>query len=256
MERFGIDNYLYTLAKYINNDKRFNYINFYNSFNIKVSDLRKQLDLYSSLNLHLQNVLVKYRGKVTFTNPKNIKIIIGKECNGIDISHLYRYIVQYGDNPELFDAVHEYVFINTLINYSAYSSYLHEIMHTQIVLGKNLEDQDNEELLPMFIEFIYGYVNNTDQLLYKMKRLSTYIDGYMHTTSEQTRNDTRRYIISTLKAIKLYHLYMNSNGDVCHEIANDITSVFKYEKVLEEVLDKYDITFENSKVDIKKLIKK
>jgi len=255
MEIFGIDNYLYTLSKDIKNNKKISSATVNNQFNLKVSNLRKELELFNYLKLYLQNVLVKYRGKVSIANPKNIKIIIGKECNGLDISHLCRQCVSYGTNPDMFDVIHQYIFINTFSNYSAKSSYLHEITHTQVVLGKNLIEDVNEEILPMFIEFIYGYINDTDQLLYKLKRLATYIDGYMHTTSEEVRNDTKKYITSTLKAINLYHLCMN-NGDVSHEILADISKVFSYDNTLEEILDKYAVTLDSSKVSFKELIKK
>lgn len=255
MERFGIDSYLYNLSKDIKNNEYINSCNFYNQFNLKASDLRNELKIFNSLNLNLEDVFVKYRGKTCLTSPKNIKIILGKECNGTDISHLYRSTIYYGNCPDLFDVIHRYIFINTVINYSAKSSYLHEITHTQQVVGKNIINPDNEEILPMFIEFLYGYIYNTDQLLYKLKRVSSYIDGYMKAIDDKTRDEIRRYLTSTLKAIKLYHLYMeNSNNK--KEIINDLSNVFKYNSILEEVLSKYDITFDSSKEDIKTLIKK
>ena len=255
MDRFGIDSYLYNLSKDIKRDKDFNSINFYNQFNIKVNDLRNELEIFSSLKLNLSDVLVKYRGKTCLTSPKNIKIIIGKECNGLDISHLCRYTVFYGDNSDIFDVVHQYIFINTCINYSAISSYLHEITHTQLVVGKNIKEEVNEEILPMFIEFIYGYINDTNQLSYKIKRLASYIDGYMFTTSEEVRMETKKYIISTLKAINLYHLYMNSLNTNA-EILTDISKIFNNEAILEDIFDKYEINLDTSKVNYKELIKK
>ena len=255
MERFGIDSYLYSLSKDIKTDKDISNVNFNNPFNLKASDLRKELELFKFLKLYLSDILVTYRGKTCLTSPKNIKIFLGKECNGINISHLYRYTVTYGDNPDFFDVVHRYIFINTFSNYSAKSSYLHEITHTQLVVGKNIEEDVNEELLPMFIELIYGYINDTDQLLYKLKRLAIYIDGYMFTTSEDVRCDTKKYITSTLKAINLYHLCMNKlNMD--REILSDISKVFNYNTTLEKVLDKYDISLDSSKVYFKELKKK
>lgn len=253
MERFGIDSYLYDLRKEILRDKNLNSINFYNKSNLKQKDLRKQLELFPSLELPLSDVLVNYHGKTCFTSPKNIRIILGSEYNDLDVSHLCVKNVQYGYNTNLFDVINQYIFIKTDINYSAKSSYLHEITHTQAVYGQNVSDKSNEELLPMFIELIYGYINDTNQLLYKVKRLYSYITQYMDTTQEEVRDETRKYITSTLKAIKLYHLYINSYDN---EIIKDISNIFNNYTVLEDVLAKYEITLESSKVKYKELIKK
>jgi len=254
MNRFVIDNYLYNLSKDIKENEIINSYRFNNKFDVKISDLRKELEFFKEINIELQCVLLKYRGKTCLSNPKNIKIIIGRECNGLDVSHLCRSNVYYGCDSKFFSTIHHYIFINTLINYPPKSTYMHEITHTQLVKEKNLMDGDNEELLPIFMEYIYGHYNNLNLILHKLKRLSYYIEAYMITTSEKNREDVKKYIISTLKAIELYELYVN-NHNMDKEISNDITNVFKYKKSLEEVLDKYNIDYDNYKPSLKRLLK-
>lgn len=252
MERFYIDNYLYNLAKDIKLNKEINASNLnFNNSNITVNDLRNELVFFNSLNLPLPNVFVRYRGQVSFISPRNIKIYLGESYSKFKNSHLCQKVISYGPNIDFIDLINEYIFINTYRTYPAKSAYLHEITHSLITEYKNVLENINKELLPIYIELLYGYYNHIDLLFEKLKSLSIYVDLYMMTVSEEERIKTSKYISSILKATNLFYLYLSNK----QEITKDVSKVFNYDMTLEDVLNKYDIDLDNFKPSLNKLIK-
>ena len=142
----------------------------------------------------------------------------------------------------------KYIFVSNYNTNSMQASYLHEIMHSQLFVYKNIEKEINEEVLPIFIELLYGYYHNTPQLLYRLRLIIKYLEEYKEIESSKT------YISSTLKAIELFELYI-SNNTIGKEIIDDISKVFDYDITLEKLLDKYEISLDNYRPSLKKLIK-
>ena len=255
MKLFYIDQYLYDLSKDINNN------NYISSFKNKRCDekvginlVKKELELFDYLNISLQDIYAFYRKKICKTSPKNIKLILDREMDGFEVSYLYRNFECVNKSEFIYQYVNWYIFVNNYKNFCPRASYLHEITHSQLIKGVNMCDDINNEVMPMFIEFLYGKLNNNKQLLYKINKLGEYVDKYMLTSSEDFRTLLKVYISSTMKAINLYDLYINSSKNVKGDISRDIVDVFHFNKTLEELLDKYEISFDNYKPKIKKLI--
>lgn len=274
MGRFFIDSYLYRLAMDIKLSKTINNAKFdFDNSNIKVSQLRKELELFEYLNLNLPEVYAIFRNKICFTNPKNITIYLGDDqfaenfldeisqsITGIKPphkktdhpgTHICRVSKTYGPSKDFINYISIYIFINTESRYLASSAYLHEIMHSELIPDENVLEQVNIEVLPIFIELLYGYHKNTNQLFNKLINLSRDVDIYLSTTCDEIRERTKGYISSTVKAINLFELYTKYNQD----IINDISNVLKCNNTLENLLDKYEIVYDSYKPDIKKLIK-
>ena len=267
MDKFYIDAYLYNLSKDIKLDKDISkfYLDYDNS-KIKVKNLKKELTFFDQVNMSLSDVCVRYRGKTSFISPKNIAIFLGSEYpeeirnlledkdKYSNISHLFRTKVSYGPGSDFINYVNQYIFINTNRGYPAKIAYLHEITHTQTGPNINVINDYNLESLPIFIELIYGYYNDINILFRRLKDLSIDIDFYMKTTDEELRNKAKKYIISILKAINLYSLYIDNNNTK-KEITSDINKVFEYEKTLEDLFDRYQVSFKDFKPSLKTLIK-
>ena len=255
MERFGIDYYLLSLGKNIKNNDIIQSIDIKNkACNVKKSYLRNELEFFDYLNLKLNDVYAKYRGKICYTNPKNIKIILGDKMDDMISSHVFRTPYSYSVSKEDLELINWYIFINNSYYYSMEASYLHEITHTQTTEGRNM-NYINKEVLSLFIEFLYGNYNDKSQILFKLYMFPNSIDLYMNTKSEFDRLNASSYIVSTMEAINLYDTYMKSNKKIKKEILQDIQRIFDYNITLEEILSKYNIDYDSFKPDIKRLIR-
>ncbi len=241
MEKF--DEYLGTLKHDIENNSEVMNITFHHS-KLKANDLRRELIFFDDINLRLNDVLCLYRNKVRLTSPKHIKIIVAKEY----YNQKFSFICKHPSYREFDKMFIKYIFVSNYNTNSMQASYLHEIMHSQLFVYKNIEKEINEEVLPIFIELLYGYYHNTPQLLYRLRLIIKYLEEYKEIESSKT------YISSTLKAIELFELYI-SNNTIGKEIIDDISKVFDYDITLEELLDKYEISLDNYRPSLKKLIK-
>lgn len=136
-------------------------------------------------------------------------------------------------------------------------AYTHEITHTQLNHIKGLiEDYSNVEFLSIFLETVQAY-ETSDKLLriHDLARLGDLSDiiedlqEYYPTTDKDIEDmlvEGSIYATSTLKAYNLFIRYYNSSLSQKKEILNDIQKIFYHEMSVEDLLSKYNITFENS----------
>ena len=243
----NLDEYLNSLKYDIENNSEVMSITFHPS-KLKAKDLRNELIFFDDINLRLNDVLCLYRNKVHLTSPKHIKTIVAKEHNNQKYSCTCKHPIYQGLGFEYANAFIKYIFVSNYNTHSIQASYLHEITHSQLFVHKNIENGINGEVLPIFIELVYGYYHNTPQLLYRLRLIKKYLEEYKETKSAE------KYINSTFKAIKLFELYVSSNT-IGKEIIDELSKVFDYDIVLEEVLDKYEISLDNYRPSLKELIK-
>lgn len=243
----SLNEYLDSLKHDIKNNSEVMSITWHPS-KLKANDLRSELIFFDDINLRLNDVLCLYRNKVCLTSPKHIKTIVAKKYNNIEFSFICKHPVYQLLGFEYDKIVIKYIFISNYNTHSIQASYLHEITHSQLFVHKNIEKEINGEVLPIFIELLYGYYHNTPQLLYRLWLIIKYLEEYKEIKSSET------YISSTLKAIELFELYI-SNNTIGKEIIDDISKVFDYDITLEELLDKYEISLDNYRPSLKELIK-
>ena len=255
MDRFGVDSYMYNLYKDIRNNDYINNLKVNNKYlNVTKTYLRDQLDLFCYLDIKLNNVYAKYRNKTCYTNPKNIKIILGENLNGFTSSHVYRTPLYYFNNFKDIELLCWYVFINNHSSYCIEESYVHEMVHTQLVYGRNVINYRYIEILPIFFEILKGHSLDKDSICYRLKRYADSINSYMNTNNDDIRRISSTYIDSTLKAIDLYDLYINSSYQVKKELLKDIQDIFYFELTIDDLLKKYAINYDNFKPSLQRLL--
>ncbi|MCH5167597.1 MAG: hypothetical protein J1F35_06900 [Erysipelotrichales bacterium] len=137
--------------------------------------------------------------------------------------------------------------------------YIHEIMHSQLVRFKgSISDYLNDDVLSIFIELVFAYENNQNNLLKKdfLIRINHFLIEFEILYNYYYENNgnisdidatvTSKYIISTLKAFKLFDQYISGSDTEKTFIMSKIQEVFDAKKTLEEILVELDITYENS----------
>lgn len=133
--------------------------------------------------------------------------------------------------------------------------YAHELIHTQNEIHYNNINDLDTEILSIFTERLVSDELNNDKLtnirladLYKklnLLKLMKYTDDEIIIYQKIA---SLKYIISTLKAYKLYSLYKNESlSSSKSKVIDDINSVFNKKITLAELLNKYDINNDNCK---------
>lgn len=135
-------------------------------------------------------------------------------------------------------------------------SYTHELTHSQVNhIPGLIEDYNNIEVLSIFLELLNAY-EISDSLLkihdfYRLDELSSLIEQLIRYQNnkeksiQETLIEETSYVKSTIKAYKLFFLYLKGNDKIRKEILNNIQKIFNQEKTLESVLSLFDITFED-----------
>lgn len=138
------------------------------------------------------------------------------------------------------------------------STYIHEIMHTQLDSKKtSIEDYHNAEVLSIFIEDVFAYELSDNlqsfrkgqilrfrHLLLNLLLLYEYIEDV---DKFQLSQSNSKYIQSTLIAKNLFTSYLSMNDKEKEELMRRIQKIIDGEESLEMLLDDLNITYENSK---------
>lgn len=137
-------------------------------------------------------------------------------------------------------------------------SYTHELTHTQLVGNRGIiKDFYNMELLPIFMELLYAYkadpsfklfktllARRINYLLYSFDEIFNYYEGSKHTKMDAMLDS--KYVTSFLKALKLFNKYIYGSNELKSEIMGWIQQVFDGLMCLEDMLNHFEISYENS----------
>lgn len=147
------------------------------------------------------------------------------------------------------------------------ASYVHEITHTQLDrLKGSLKEYYNLEVLSIFNELFHAAILDKDERMlrlndsrriHEMSVTANELREHHTGKSKMSRDellDCCKYLVSGLKAYNLFITFYNATDELKNEILDDIQSVFDGYITVEELLLKYDITYESSQ-DKQKLIK-
>ena len=147
------------------------------------------------------------------------------------------------------------------------ASYVHEITHTQLDrLKGSIKEYYNLEVLSIFNELFHAAILdkeermlrlNDSRRIHEMSVTAQELRDHHTGKSKMSRDellDCCKYLVSGLKAYNLFITFYNANDELKNEILDDIQSVFDGYITLEELLLKYDITYESSQ-DKQKLTK-
>lgn len=140
--------------------------------------------------------------------------------------------------------------------------YAHELAHTQLMTQDGGTNSIfNEEMIPILMEFIFAdkLDNGSSSLKYvrneRLMSTAKFIDllSKRDKLSFLNRVTTEKYIISSLQAMELFRIYYSSNEVVKKEILSDINDIFNGDKIVEDIINKYQIDYNDvsKKKDLK-----
>ncbi len=148
----------------------------------------------------------------------------------------------------------------------AKTTYVHEMYHALLNRNKgSLRNLLNKEFLSIFMEKVAAYdLDNSGNLfeLRNLYRLLSIKENIIEKTREEfnTRNaesitKNESYIISGLLATDLFNTYLRGSNKLKKEIDLSINEVLMGNGVIEDVIDKYEVTLEKGSKIMKKQIK-
>jgi hypothetical protein len=151
---------------------------------------------------------------------------------------------------------------NTIINAS---SYVHEIVHTQVDGKGSVLDSKNSEVLSIFMELLFLYdldSNNFLSYIGLINRVAYMLHCYLIVKEnsslksyEELKNNYyySKYLVSTLKAINIFYKYINSNSLIRNEIDSSIQLVFNGQMSIDDFLSLFDINIEEGLKVVKEI---
>ncbi len=139
------------------------------------------------------------------------------------------------------------------------SSYVHEITHSQLnSIRGSYEDYFNQEVLSIFLELIHAKeVSEHEKILriqeanrvYEISELTKeqieFATGRLD-LSREDQIENSKYIQSDLIALRLFSIYYFSHYSIQKEILMKVQEVFNGEITVEEFLEAFGVSFENS----------
>ncbi len=236
-----IDSYLDNLKKELRNDNDIKSLSFnLEDNNINEFILRDQLSFFDFLNVKLHKVKVLFDDVEMTLNPKYIDIELDDKLR----AHINYKLLMDGKLEPYYTKIN----IGKINSYYPKINYIHEIVHSQVNSYSNMNDEYNNELMPLFFELLYSdsinYTNRINDRLYELKT------GLGFTYDKDQVMEIKTYTKSLLQALNLYRLYNRSSDKVKREIMGYINVLFNRDIYLEDLLGIYDINYDNSKKDL------
>lgn len=149
--------------------------------------------------------------------------------------------------------------LTKVISEQTSSSYIHEITHTQLDrLKGSIREYYNLEVLSIFNELFHASILdkeerilklNDSRRIHEMRVSAEELKDYHTGKSRMERDellDCCKYLISGLKAYNLFITFYFANEELQNDILDDIQSIFDGYLTVEELLNKYEISYENS----------
>ncbi len=196
-----------------------------------------------------KRIVVKHRKKI---NPFNLPMTTSDEGNPITAIHHYsgpiNFMYAIKDTHPIFSSIE----LSFPITFQTIPSYVHEITHSQIMnrMG-SVQNYNHKELLPFFLELASSQELDdvTNNIIKSMLDTvtSSISDILSYGYSDEIISNRMSYIISIMEAFHFYALYSSSNDSIKKAIMKDIQNTFKGKITIEDILDNYHISFDNSK---------
>ena len=225
----------------------------------KVKLISKEIALSNSRtflenNFRLHNVLVAVPVKigssvlqVTPQSPFSIPIV-EEEIKRVFSGSVIEFFAD-----EISQILFKGIILSSLYTEQTSVSYVHEITHTQLdSMPGIVSEYYNSEVSSIFLELLYSHSTNENLLrLNDSNRILELINMIITVLTESKDERDRlleasKYICSTLKAINLFIKYYYGSNAIKKDILTNIQKVFSGNLSLEEMLSKYDITYESS----------
>ena len=140
--------------------------------------------------------------------------------------------------------------------------YAHEMTHSQLLTRDGgTMSIFNEEMIPIFMEYVFASIQEdpTNNLRYvqngRLMRINKMINLFRFGNSINYLNrvDYEKYIISSIQAIRLFNIYYNGSETIKKEILSDINKVLNGEIIVEDIINKYNVSYDCKKPSLKEL---
>ena len=140
------------------------------------------------------------------------------------------------------------------------SYYNHEIMHTQLnSVRESYINYFDSDVLPIFFELLTSSFNGNEELVYalRLNQLSNDLRNNLFYTNFNREEEIKiqKNIVSTLKAIKLFNIYKESDDWGKKMMMRFIQTILNGDSNVDWLLNQYDISEHNSRLDIKTLVR-
>ena len=250
------NNNLYLRNKYTNKDKVIgNGYDFYNYLGLHLNDV-KYINV-DGMNDNwvemLGNLGLLY--KCPIINPFRIPIKLDK-TKGMKTGGLCYFEDRSNDENNKFFS---YIRLNKLGNELTSAIYIHEIMHVGLINNNAVTDKLNHEVLSVLMENLYGYYTNVHnaKALYNLRMAILKYNINILCNSQNLKEVAAAsiYVNSILKAINLYDKFTEFSKDEQKEMINKIQDVLDKKITVEDMLNNYDVDYENSLDKVRKLVK-
>lgn len=207
----------------------------------------------------LLSIYDKINGFSSYVNPYDIKVGYVKSNNLIEgelLSSVYDTVVDGGIKTVVsFDRIN-LCGTSTVVSPCVYG---HELIHSQLQSNRGIVKRyENVECLSYFIELVIALeLSDDEEILRIMEKfvkaeLIRLIEGLEKMTEiKDDLYDTGKYLISTIKALKLFILYYKGSPFMRLDMLSRVQKIIDGDMYLEELLDYYGV---NEKVD-KDLVK-
>lgn len=216
----------------------------------KLKDGRNFLNFF--FKLHNIKIL-KNEYIQTIDSPFKIPIILENQKN-LFFANLQNLLF-YDNNS--YEILFTYIILPNIISPLLPIIYAHEITHSQICGTTCIEEKFNDELLPIFMEYLYlsKCKDKNIELMHNYCRLKGLLD-YINTINFYNDNNyaiddelitSSEYLVSTIYAYKLFKIYEMGNNNIKMELLSRIQDVFNNNKCVEDLLDQYGLNWAKQK---------
>lgn len=152
-----------------------------------------------------------------------------------------------------------YIFLEKYMNQMTVPAYIHEIIHSQLLSQKgSIKNYLNRELLSIFLEQVSSIDNNDLLKNIKLLRCEELLECINTLKAPNISLDKKLeasvYIESIIKTQNLFEKYIHFGTQGKEKLLQYIQNIFDGKETVEDLLTRYNITFENSKDT--KIIKK
>ncbi len=144
----------------------------------------------------------------------------------------------------------------------ASTTYAHELTHTQLLTrdGGTLSIH-NEEMIPIFMEYVFATIQEDPKFNLRYvqnERLMSICKFLKDLSSNKSMNyfkrvELEKYIISSIQAIRLFNIYYSGSEEIKKEILSDINKLLNGEIIVEDIINKYNVSYDNKKPNLKEL---
>ena len=261
-----------SLCNDIINDESVMYYYLYPDIGFNKDYIKNSIKIWKDLGINLHDIYVakKFRNIEKYKTVNRAFLNAFKIGNPSKLKLKFKDILQMStkvnilevDNEKFNGIVFNNIVLPKLEKKLVSTIYAHELTHTQLeTRDGGTNSISNIEMIPIFMEYVFASVQKEPKtnLFYvqneRLKSVSNliYEIGTNNKMPFFRRIECEGFIISSLQAIKLFDIYYHGDESLKKEILNDINRLFEGEIITEDIINKYDVYYDNVPRDIKTL---